>query len=145
MFAWQADAARTNSAMQQIENAVHLCVDMQRIFRKGGLWETPWMERVLLTVTGIAERYRERTIFTRFVTPASPEDAEGQWRSYYERWWCVTRGALDPAQLELVPELVRFVPPASVVDKSAYSAFFRSPLLSQLCERQVRTVVVSGA
>ncbi len=145
MFAWQADAARTNSAMQQIENAVHLCVDMQRIFRKGGLWETPWMERVLLTVTGIAERYRERTIFTRFVTPASPEDAEGQWRSYYERWWCVTRGALDPAQLELVPELVRFVPPASVVDKSAYSAFFRSPLLSRLRERQVRTVVVSGA
>jgi hypothetical protein len=30
--------------MQPIENAVHLCVDMQRIFARGGLWETPWME-----------------------------------------------------------------------------------------------------
>jgi nicotinamidase-related amidase len=131
--------------MQTIENAIHLCVDMQRIFRKGGLWETPWMERVLPTVAEIASRYRERTVFTRFITPASPENVEGQWRSYYERWRCATRDALDPIQLELVPELARYVPPASVVDKSAYSAFFRSPLLSQLRERQVRTVVVSGA
>ena len=35
--------------------------------------------------------------------------------------------------------------PARVLDKSAYSAFFRSPLLAHLRERQVRTVVVSGA
>ena len=141
----RADAVRTNSAMQQIENAVHLCVDMQRIFRKGGLWETPWMERVLPRVAEIASRDRERTIFTRFITPASPADAEGQWRSYYKRWRCATRDSLDPAQLELVPELARYVPPARVLDKSAYSAFFRSPLLAHLSERQVRTVVVSGA
>jgi hypothetical protein len=25
--------------METIEHAVHLCVDMQRIFRKGGIWE----------------------------------------------------------------------------------------------------------
>ena len=131
--------------MQKIENAVHLCVDMQRIFRRGGLWETPWMERVLPTVAEIASRYRERTLFTRFITPASPEHAEGQWRSYYERWRCATRHELDPIQLELVPELARYVPPALVLDKSAYSAFFRSPLLVYLLERQVRTVVVSGA
>ena len=131
--------------MQKIENAVHLCVDMQRIFRKGGLWETPWMERVLPRVAEIADRYRERTVFTRFITPASPADAEGQWRVYYERWWCATRGSLDPIELELVPELARYAPPARVLDKSAYSAFFRSPLLAHLLERQVRTVVVSGA
>jgi nicotinamidase-related amidase len=131
--------------MRKIENAVHLCIDMQRIFRKGGIWETPWMERVLPNVAEIASRYRERTIFTRFITPASPEHAEGQWRSYYERWRCATRGSLDPIELELVPELARYAPPARVLDKSAYSAFFRSPLLADLLERQVRTVVVSGA
>jgi len=145
MSGWSVDAVRTDSAMQKIENAVHLCVDMQRIFRKGGLWETPWMERVLPRVAQIADGYRERTIFTRFITPVSPADAEGQWRIYYERWWCATRGALDPNELELVPELARYVPPARVVNKSAYSAFFRSPLLAQLRERQVRTIVVTGA
>ena len=36
-----------------IENAVHLCVDMQRIFAKGGIWETPWMERVLPTIVEV--------------------------------------------------------------------------------------------
>jgi len=131
--------------MQKVENAVHLCVDMQRIFRKGGIWETPWMERVLPVVAEIASRYRERTVFTRFITPASPADAMGQWRSYYERWWCATRGSLDPSQLDLVPELARYAPPAQILDKSTYSAFFRSPLLGHLLERQVRTVVVSGA
>jgi hypothetical protein len=28
-------------------SAVHLCVDMQRIFSSDGPWPTPWMERAL--------------------------------------------------------------------------------------------------
>src|SRR5438132_5799752 len=112
-----------------IENAVHLCVDMQRIFSRGGIWETPWMDRVLPTIVDIAGRYPERTVFTRFITPASPEEAPGQWRPYFERWKIATRNAPGAAtQLDLVPELARFVPPATVIDKLAYSAFFRSSL-----------------
>jgi nicotinamidase-related amidase len=65
-------------------SAVHLCVDMQRIFSSDGPWPTPWMERVLPTVTRIAERFPERTVFTRFITRATPADAIGRWRSYYE-------------------------------------------------------------
>ena len=131
--------------MTPIDNPIHLCVDMQRIFSRGGLWETPWMERVLPRITAIVARYPERTVFTRFVTPASPDDAPGQWRAYFRRWQQATREMLDPAQLELVPELARCVPPAAVIDKPAYSAFFRSPLAGLLLERNVRTVVVSGA
>jgi nicotinamidase-related amidase len=59
--------------MKPIENAVHLCVDMQRIFAKGGIWETPWMERVLPTIVDIASCYAARTVFSRFITPTSPE------------------------------------------------------------------------
>ena len=66
-------------------SAVHLCVDMQRTF------STPWMERVLPIVTRIAERFPERTLFTRFITPATPADAIGRWRSHYES------GAFSPA------------------------------------------------
>src|SRR3954470_61991 len=38
-------------------SAVHLCVDLQRIFSSDGPWPTPWRERVLPTVTRIAERF----------------------------------------------------------------------------------------
>lgn len=128
-----------------IENAVHLCVDMQCIFAKGGIWETPWMERVLPVIVDIVERCPERTVFTRFITPASPEEAQGQWRPYFERWRVATRNASGGAQLDLVPELARFAPPAAVVDRATYSAFFRSPLANFLMQRDVRAVILSGA
>jgi nicotinamidase-related amidase len=118
---------------------------MQRIFARGGIWETPWMDRILPTIVGIAGRYPERTIFTRFITPASPEESPGQWRPYFERWRIATRNAQGAAQLDLVPELARFVPPAAIVDKPAYSAFFRSSLGNLLLGKAVRTVIVSGA
>ena len=66
---------RETAVMTAIDNAVHLCVDMQRIFSRGGIWETPWMERVLPTITAIVARCPERTVFTRFVTPASAEQS----------------------------------------------------------------------
>jgi nicotinamidase-related amidase len=131
--------------MMPLDNAVHLCVDMQRIFARGGLWETPWMERVLPTIVDLVARHPERTIFSRFITPASAEEAPGQWRRYFRRWKAATRQAMGSSQLELVPELARFAPPAAVIDKPAYSAFFRSPLTAFLTEKGVRTVIVSGA
>jgi hypothetical protein len=42
------------------ETAVHLCVDMQRIFAEGTEWKMPWLERVL-------RPHPEKTIFTRFI------------------------------------------------------------------------------
>jgi nicotinamidase-related amidase len=44
-----------------------------------------------------------------------------------------------------VPALARRVPPAIVVDKPAYSAFFQSKLYDLLARKEVRTIVVSGA
>jgi nicotinamidase-related amidase len=131
--------------MEMIRDAAHLCIDMQNIFARGGVWETPWMERVLPTISEICARYRERTVFTRFITPEKPEDRRGQWQSYFTRWQRATRGSLPRNALDLVPELARYVPPALVVDKSAYSAFFGSRLGHVLVERHVGTVIVSGA
>jgi nicotinamidase-related amidase len=131
--------------MKPIENAVHLCVDMQRIFAKGGAWETPWMERVLPTIVDIASCYAARTVFSRFITPTSPEQAAGQWRPYFERWRRATREMLEVSQLDLIPPLARLVPPATIIDKSTYSAFFRSELAGWLRDRHVTTIVVTGA
>ena len=35
------------------ETAVHLCVDMQRIFAEGTEWKMPWLERVLPNILSI--------------------------------------------------------------------------------------------
>jgi hypothetical protein len=37
----------STSEVAPISDAVHLCIDMQNVFAPGGLWATPWMERVL--------------------------------------------------------------------------------------------------
>jgi nicotinamidase-related amidase len=100
---------------------------------------------VLPTIAAVVARCPERTVFTRFVTPASAEEAPGQWQGYFRRWKAATRAIIDPAQLDLVGELARYVPPATVVDKPASSSFYRSALAGFLLERDVRTVIVSGA
>ncbi|WP_407158645.1 cysteine hydrolase family protein [Bradyrhizobium sp. STM 3557] len=131
--------------MHEITRAVHLCTDMQNIFAPGGIWETPWMTKVLPTIEAVAARYAERTIFTRFIPPLHPEDRPGRWRHYFKRWEQATRQNLHGSELELVPALARYVPPARVVDKPAYSAFTRSGLYDLLVGKGVDTVVLTGA
>ena len=126
-------------------SAVHLCIDMQRIFSSDGPWPTPWMERVLPTVTRIAERCPERTVFTRFITPETPEQAAGRWRIYYRKWRETTRDRLDPCMLDLMPPLAVLAPPARVFDKPVYSAFAGYKLHQHLQERGADTLIVTGS
>jgi len=130
---------------EPITDAVHLLVDMQNIFARGGVWETPWMERVLPVIVEIAGRYTTRTVFTRFITPMNGTDRPGRWRRYFGKWHRATRTELPSSELELVPALQRFVPPARVLDKPAYSAFSESPLAEFLLQKNVSTLVVTGA
>jgi nicotinamidase-related amidase len=131
--------------MEEILRAAHVCVDMQNIFAKGGLWETPWMTRVLPTIEAVAGKYRSHTIFSRFITPERPEHRPGRWQRYFRRWEQATRQQLRGNELDLVPALARFVPPAVVVDKPFYSAFAQSKLYDMLVARELDTVVVTGA
>ncbi|MFC3127708.1 cysteine hydrolase family protein [Pseudoroseomonas globiformis] len=125
-------------------NALHLCIDMQHLFAEGP-WETPWMHRVLPLVTALAEAAPDRTVFTRFIPPERPEDAQGSWRRYYESWSQMTRQALPAQALDLLPPLARLVPPAAVLDKGTYSPWTEPALDQLLAERGVDTVVISGA
>jgi nicotinamidase-related amidase len=124
---------------------VHLCLDMQVMFSKDGPWPTPWLERVLPNVVHLVEAMPRRTVFTRFIPPLRGEDMPGMWRAYYRKWPQVTRQRLPPAQLELLPELRRFAPPAVVFDKFVYSAFADGRLSPQLVERSVSTLLISGS
>ena len=84
-------------------------------------------------------------VFTRFIPPERAEEAPGRWQSFYRFWNDVTRERLDPALLELVPALQKFVPPAIVFDKMQYSAFADGRLAPLLNARNVHTLVVSDA
>jgi len=103
------------------------------------------MERVLPVVVEIAARYTERTIFTRFITPQTPAQRAGQWQQYYQRWNAEMQEHLRPHQLDLVPALARFAPPAHMIDRPASSAFDLSGLDVFLQEKNVRCLVVTGA
>ena len=59
-------------------------IDMQRVF---GEPDSPWLAPRFAEIVGpvrqLAEAFRPRVTFTRFVAPAAPA---GAWRRYYEQW-----------------------------------------------------------
>jgi nicotinamidase-related amidase len=127
------------------EKTLHICIDMQVIFSADGIWPTPWMKRVLPVVTEIAERFPERTIFTRFITPTAPGEMPGMWQHYYRRWNSATRRHIDPALLELMPSLKRLTPPAVVLNKTRYSAFAEPHLTAHLHRHGADGLIVTGS
>jgi nicotinamidase-related amidase len=144
VFKTEAPAAVAMTS-EAIQNAAHLSVDMQNIFDRGGIWETPWMERVLPNIVAIIEFNPPRTVLTRFIPPLSWEDRPGRWQRYFKKWECTTRSQLRASELEVVPSLARFAPPATIVDKPAYSAFAESTLANFLSNKGVDTLIVTGA
>ena len=54
------------------DTAVHLCVDMQRMFVEDTEWRTPWAARVLPVIERLCEAKPERNVFTRFIPAARP-------------------------------------------------------------------------
>jgi nicotinamidase-related amidase len=126
-------------------SAINLCIDMQRLFVAGGPWAAPWLERRRPVIAALASHHAQLTVFTRFIPPRRAADAPGMWRRFYERWPEITLSQLDPALLDLVPELAALAPPAAVFDKPVYSPFAGTSLPQFLRERAVDTIIVSGA
>jgi nicotinamidase-related amidase len=126
------------------DSAVHICVDMQRMFAEGTDWKMPWLPRVLPNIVAITSAYPERTIFTRFIPARKPREGAGMWRRYYERWGSMTVEQIGPEMVDLVPDLARFIPPARTFDKHAYSPWTGTDLHLQLKNAGVDTVIITG-
>lgn len=123
----------------------HLCIDMQRVFAPGNPWATPWMSKVLPAIAEIVDCAPERTIFTRFLTPMHADDAGGMWQAYYRKWEALTRERAEPTLFDIVPELQAYSPPASVFDRSTYSAFTDGRLHKILQASEINTLLLTGA
>jgi nicotinamidase-related amidase len=126
------------------ETAVHICVDMQRMFSEGTEWKMPWLGRVLPNVVAIAAAHPQKTIFTRFIPAMRPGEGVGMWRHYYERWGSMTIDKLGPEMVDLVPDLARYVPPARTFDKYVYSPWTGTDLHVQLRNAGIDTVIITG-
>jgi nicotinamidase-related amidase len=126
------------------ETAVHLCVDMQRIFAEETDWKMPWLKRVLPNIVAITSARPERTIFTRFIPARKPGQGVGMWRHYYERWASMAIDQIGPEMVGLVPDLAQFVPPARTFDKHVYSPWIGSDLHQQLRVAGVDTTIITG-
>jgi nicotinamidase-related amidase len=60
---------------------MHLCIDMQNLFGPGSPWFIPWTEHVVPNIVQICHHFSYSTVFTRFMSPRSPEAEIGTWRT----------------------------------------------------------------
>ena len=125
-------------------NWVHLCIDMQRMFAEDTTWHVPWILKVSPSIVEIAGRHPEKTIFTRFVPPVSPEQVPGAWRDYYRKWDNMTLERLGPDLIDVIPDLRRYVPPAKIFDKMTYSPWIDGTLHHMLQMEGIRMLAMSG-
>ncbi len=125
-------------------DAVHVCIDIQKLFADKTAWHTPSIPEILPRIVRLTEHAPARTVFTRFTTPAYPQDAAGQWQAYYERWKSVTTGELGTEAISIIDELIHFVPPARTADKPTYSAFESPEFRAILDELDCHTVICTG-
>ena len=126
-------------------HAVHIVVDMQRVFAEPTAWHVPSLPTIIDPIVALTRRHSAHTIFTRFMTPRHLADATGSWRRYYERWPMVLQDSMDAALLDLVGPLAGFVPPAEVCDKTTFSSMQSAALVASLDRRRADTLVLTGA
>ena len=125
-------------------DAVHVCVDMQRVFAERTAWHTPSIPTILPAIVRLAGHCPDRTVFTRFRTPPRASDAPGNWRRFYQRWAELTTDVLGAEMLDVMAELASFAPPALIADKTTYSAFESAAFCAMLDDLGCHTIICTG-
>ena len=65
---------------------LHVVVDMQRLFAEATDWHVPTIPEVMEPILSVVRAHPRDTIFTRFMTPTTIEQASGDWQRFYGRW-----------------------------------------------------------
>ena len=133
------------SALEPLGAAAALVVvDMQRLFAEATEWRVPDIQRIVPAIAALVAARPESSLFTRFVTPKSIDQAAGGWQRYYRRWSSVTLARMPVEMLDLVPELMPLARLGSICDKTTFSAFGDGTLPEVLAARGVDTLVLAG-
>jgi nicotinamidase-related amidase len=126
------------------KRAVHACIDMQRLFAEETVWAATSFYDIVPNVERICAHAPHLTLFTRFLTPARAEDAQGQWQIYYRHWKSVLTSNIDADFIDIIPSLRRFVPPARVIDRYVHSSFETPHFQEALEELDADTIIFTG-
>jgi nicotinamidase-related amidase len=124
--------------------AVHVVVDMQRMFAEPGSWYVKDLPLIVPNILALAGAMPGRTFFTRYMVPFTAAELPGQWRVFYEHWREFTGAELEPGKEALIDEL-RALPDASAtIDKFTYSAFSVPAFEERLRDAGADTLVFTG-
>ena len=130
--------------MPELSRAMHIVIDMQRLFAEHADWAVKDIGRIRKEVTWLAEHKPGRTLWTRFVPAQNPEAAQGAWRKYYEKWPSATLDGGGAAYVDLLPEHRTLAGKAAIFDKGTFSAFSNERLVAALTSAGVDTLILSG-
>lgn len=104
-------------------NALHICIDMQRLFLEPGIWYGEACLRVIEPINRLIAHKPENALFTRFITANTASEAHGSWQRYYKHWHEVTQAEAGPEILDLHPDIAAHAQPGNVFDKLTHDAF----------------------
>jgi len=130
--------------MADLARAMHVVIDMQRLFAEHPDWAVKDIGRIRKEVTRLAERKPGRTLWTRFVPAQNAAAAKGAWRAYYEQWPRATLDGGGADYVDLLPEHRTLAGKARVFDKGTFSAFGNAQFGAALQDAGVDTLILSG-
>jgi nicotinamidase-related amidase len=125
-------------------DAVHVVVDMQRLFAEDTGWGVPTIESVLPNILRLVDHRPGRALYPRFVTPKNAESADGNWKAFYRRWPQVMQDKLSPALFDLMAPLAAKAPAEAQIDKPGFSAFSTLDFAKALARLKAGPLVLSG-
>ena len=130
--------------MPDLARAMHIVIDMQRLFADHPDWAVKDIGRIRPAVTRLAELKPSRTLWTRFVPVENAASAQGAWRKYYEQWPTATLEGGGVDYVDLLLEHRTLAGKAQIFDKSTFSAFGNPQFGEALQAGGVDTLILSG-
>ena len=134
--------ALTNGVLD--EQALHICIDLQRIFLEPGPWYAEAGLALLPKIEQLVHARNLPSVFTRFITPSNASEATGSWQTYYEFWHQVTKAEAGEEWLALHPTLQKFAKSENTFDKTTYDAFASGSFRSSIERAKPSALIFSG-
>ena len=134
--------ALTNGVLD--EQALHICIDMQRIFLEPGPWYAEAGLALLPKIEQLVHARNLPTVFTRFITPSRATEATGSWQTYYKFWHLVTKAEAGEEWLALHPTLQKSAKSENTFDKTTYDAFASGSFRSSIERAKPSALIFSG-
>jgi nicotinamidase-related amidase len=125
-------------------DAVHVVVDMQRLFAEDTGWRVPTLDAILPNIHRLIDHRPSRSLYTRFVTPSGIGAARGIWQRFYRHWPQVTQETISPDLFDLVAPFAVKARPEAQIDKDGFSAYSGAAFAPALDRLGCGMLVLSG-